>query len=202
MAVLSLLDRLGRLLRGRGRQRGLGAGFLRLGIWPRRFRWNAGRPCARCHRLSGRRGLGFGAGRRLQRLGRLRQLLWRAGTEFGQRQAANDKPRRDQGGGQNKIHPVIGLPVIGRHVVHREIVRDINGWFNARFPREPASKTAREAIAPPFRRRRLRWRKRAAIPWRSRRGPPPLHCPCDAPGFRRRLPDGSSARCRRHNPRP
>ncbi len=63
--------------------------------------------------------------------------------------------------------------------------------------------TARaDVTAPPFRHRRLRWRKRAARPWHSRRALPPLRCPSGGPEFPRRPRAVSSARCRRRSRRP
>ena len=85
-------DRLGRLLRRRRRQCGLGAGFLRLGIGPCRFGRNAGRPGAGRHGFGRRRWFGFRTRRRLQRLGRLRQLLRSRVAEFGHRQAEMTSP--------------------------------------------------------------------------------------------------------------
>ena len=134
---LPIRDRRRGLLRRRGRQRRLGAGFLCVRVGTGRLRRNVGWPCA-CRRRIGRRGrLGFSTGRRLQRWRRLRELRGIAGHDLVQRKRCNDQPKCNQHGRKKHVTSVVAFAVIGRHVVRPRIVPEVNGGQAAKFPWKP-----------------------------------------------------------------
>ena len=199
---LPLLDRLGRLLRRRRRQCGLGAGLLCFRIGPRRFGRYARRASTRRHRLGRSRWFGLRTRRRLQR------LAWPApvAAERAARSSASDRPEMTspvvtKAAANRKSLGSTALAVFGTTYRSPQNCSRYQRPVRRMVPLEPPAKLS-VPTAPPIRRHRLRWRRRAAIPWRSRRAPPPRHCPCGAPEFPRRPRAGSSARCRRCSRRP
>ena len=93
----------------------------------------------------GHRRPGFRARRRLQRLGRLRQLLRTTRAQISASDRPTSRGRRDQRGRNEKIIPVAALVLVGRHVVHRKFVRDDQRPAGAMFPR-PSSVRNRARI--------------------------------------------------------
>jgi hypothetical protein len=69
----------------------------------------------------------------LRGLRRLRDLLEIGGADRSQRKRRNDQSSRDQRGREQHIPSVFALVVIGRHIVHPRIVREINGWQGTWF---------------------------------------------------------------------